>query len=155
MTDTLITDTTHLSLRVWLRLLTCTHMIETEIRGRLREEFSTTLPRFDVLAQLYRYPDGLRMGALSKLLMVSGGNVTGIVDQLVGEELVERLQDPQDRRAYVVRLTAQGRVSFVEMAEAHHGWIAGLFDELIVDEQEEVLSLLKKLRVSLEKKVAM
>src|SRR5664279_129601 len=90
-----------LSLRLWLRMLSCTKLIENEIRSSLRESFETTLPRFDVIAQLYRYPNGLRMGEISQLLMVTNGNITGIIEQLAQEGLVDRTTDPDDRRAYV------------------------------------------------------
>src|SRR5918992_4307458 len=90
----------HSALRIWLRLLTCTQLIERQVRSRLREQFNTTLPRFDLMAQLARHPEGLKMNELSRLLMVTGGNVTAIVDQLEKEALVERLDEPSDRRAF-------------------------------------------------------
>jgi DNA-binding MarR family transcriptional regulator len=107
------------ALRLWLRLLTCTQLVEKQVRGALREQFDTTLPRFDLMAQLERVPEGLRMNELSRRLMVTGGNVTGITDQLVAEGLVERMEVAGDRRAYRVRLTARGRQSFHAMARAH------------------------------------
>ena len=95
------------ALRLWLRLLTCTQLVEKQVRTALREQFDTTLPRFDLMAQLERTPDGLRMNELSRRMMVTGGNVTGITDQLVAEGLVERIDVAGDRRAWRVRLTAQ------------------------------------------------
>src|SRR5207245_8116885 len=124
------TERDHTSLRLWLRLLTCTTLIENNVRGLLREEFSTTLPRFDLMAQLARHPDGLKMGELSKHMMVSGGNVTGITDQLEKDGLVERVTLPGDRRAWKVRLTPAGRVVFDGMAVAHEAWIVKLMDNL-------------------------
>src|SRR5262245_3706369 len=102
----------HHALRIWLRLLTCTQLIEGQVRSRLRERFATTLPRFDLMAQLERYPNGLKMNELSRMLMVTGGNVTTIVDQLEQEKLVERLDDAADRRAFRIRLTPAGRKTF-------------------------------------------
>ena len=96
------------ALRLWLRLLTCTQLVEKQVRTQLRERFDTTLPRFDLMAQLERAPDGLKMNELSRRMMVTGGNVTGITDQLVAEGLVDRVDVAGDRRAYRVRLTAQG-----------------------------------------------
>ena len=87
----------HRALRLWLRLLTCTQLIEGQVRGRLRERFATTLPRFDLMSQLERHPQGLKMNELSRRMMVTGGNVTGIVDQLAAEGLVERQADAADR----------------------------------------------------------
>ena len=95
-----ITAGDRIELRIWLRLLTCTQLIERRVRSGLREEFGTTLPRFDLMAQLERHPEGLKMNELSRLLMVTGGNVTAIVDQLEKEGLVERLEDSADRRAF-------------------------------------------------------
>src|SRR5215831_2562210 len=99
----------HSALRIWLRLLTCTQLIEKRVRSGLREQFDTTLPRFDLMAQLERHPEGLKMTELSRRLMVTGGNVTGITDQLENEGLVTRDTDPNDRRSTSVRLTPEGR----------------------------------------------
>ena len=138
------------ALRLWLRLLGCTRLIENEIRGKLRESYEITLPRFDVMAQLYRYPEGLRMGEISQLLMVTGGNITGIIDQLVQEGLVLRVTDPNDRRAYTARLSETGKASFEAMALEHRAWVNDLMAGLEATEQEELYRLLNKLRQSLE-----
>jgi DNA-binding MarR family transcriptional regulator len=118
------------ALRLWLRLLTCTQLVEREVRSALRAQFDTTLPRFDLMAQLERSSQGMKMNELSRRMMVTGGNVTGITDQLVAEGLVERLPAAGDRRAYLVRLTQEGRKSFAEMALAHEGWIVQAFGDL-------------------------
>jgi DNA-binding MarR family transcriptional regulator len=128
-------------------------MIENQIRGQLRESFEKTLPRFDVMAQLYRYPDGLRMGEISQLLMVTSGNITGIIDQLEKENLVERSPDPDDRRAFRVQLTKAGVSAFEDMASLHRGWVTDLTDGLSDDEQELLQGLLTKLRDSLQGKL--
>jgi DNA-binding MarR family transcriptional regulator len=126
-------------LRLWLRLLTCTTMIEAEIRRRLRSEFDVTLPRFDLLAQLAKAPDGLTMSTLSRQLMVTNGNVTGLVERLVAEGLVTRTPDPTDRRTQIVALTLAGRHGFRTMAATHECWIA----ELDPAEATELMRLLK------------
>ena len=136
----------HRALRIWLRLLTCTQLIERRVRSRLREEFGTTLPRFDLMAQLERHRDGLKMNELSRLLMVTGGNVTAIVDQLEKEGLVERLDEPDDRRAFRIRLTRTGEKSFAEMARAHEQWIVELLGGLSRREQDDLLRLLAKVK---------
>ncbi len=136
----------HRALRVWLRLLTCTQLIERQVRSRLREQFATTLPRFDLMAQLARHPEGLKMNELSRLLMVTGGNVTAIVDQLEGEGLVERLDEPADRRAFRIHLTRAGERSFAEMARAHEEWIVELCAGMTRREQDELLRLLAKVK---------
>lgn len=118
------------ALRLWLRMLTCTQLIEKQVRAGLRERFDTTLPRFDLMAQLERSPDGLKMKDLSRRMMVTSGNVTGITDQLVAEGLVERVDVEGDRRAYCVRLTPQGRAQFNEMARQHEQWIVEAFASL-------------------------
>lgn len=122
------------ALRLWLRMLTCTQLVEKRLRGALREQFDTTLPRFDLMAQLERVPEGLRMNELSRRLMVTGGNVTGITDQLVAEGLVERIEVEGDRRAFCVRLTDAGRQSFHAMARAHEAWIVEAFAALDPDD---------------------
>ena len=136
----------HSALRIWLRMLTCTQLIERRVRSRLREEFATTLPRFDLMAQLDRYRDGLKMNELSRLLMVTGGNVTAIVDQLEKEGLVERLDEPADRRAFRIRLTRAGEKSFTEMARAHEQWVVELLAGLTRRERDELLKLLAKVK---------
>jgi len=136
----------HHALRIWLRLLTCTQLIERRVRSGLREQFATTLPRFDLMAQLERYPEGLKMNELSRLLMVTGGNVTAIVDQLEKEGLVERLDHAEDRRAFSIRLTRAGDKSFAEMALAHEAWVVELLAGLSRREQEELLRLLAKVK---------
>ncbi|WP_375173731.1 MarR family winged helix-turn-helix transcriptional regulator [Pseudooceanicola sp.] len=108
---------------MWLRMLKTTRTVEAQLRERLRTEFNSTLPRFDVMAALARYADGLKMSALSGVLRVSNGNVTGIVDRLAEEGLVIRVQVPGDRRASLVRLTQKGQEVFAAQAAAHEAWI--------------------------------
>jgi DNA-binding MarR family transcriptional regulator len=137
----------HSALRIWLRLLTCTQLIERRVRSGLREEFGTTLPRFDLMAQLERHREGLKMNELSRLLMVTGGNITAIVDQLEKEGQVERLDDSADRRAFRIRLTRSGEKSFAEMARAHEQWVVELLGGLSRKEHDELLKLLAKLKI--------
>ena len=141
-----LTQDHHQSLKLWLRMLSCTVRIENEIRTRLRTTFGITLPRFDLMAQLERHPDGLRMGELSKRMMVTGGNITGITDQLEQEKLVVRVPDPKDRRAYRVRLTAKGRKQFIEMASQHEAWIVEAFSALSAKEISVLHRLLGKVK---------
>jgi len=137
----------HSAVRLWLRLLSCSTQIEQEIRARLRRRFGTTLARFDYLAQLERAPQGLRMNALSRYLMVTGGNVTGLTDQLVDEGWVERVPDPVDRRSLSVRLTPAGRQQFLRMAEEHEAWLAEMFEGFEVEQREALYEMLGRLRV--------
>ncbi|NML17283.1 MarR family winged helix-turn-helix transcriptional regulator [Azohydromonas caseinilytica] len=139
----------HSAVRLWLRLLSCSTQIEQEIRLRLRQRFGTTLPRFDYLAQLERHPEGLRMSALSRYLMVTGGNVTGLTDQLVADGHVERVPDPQDRRSLIVRLTPAGREHFLAMAAEHEGWLAEMFGGFEPAHRDTLYELLGRLRVHL------
>jgi DNA-binding MarR family transcriptional regulator len=136
----------HHALRIWLRLLTCTQLIERQVRSRLREQFASTLPRFDLMSQLERHREGLKMNELSRMLMVTGGNVTAIVDQLENEGLVERLDEPADRRAFRIRLTRAGERAFAEMARAHEGWVVELLAGLSRREQDDLLKLLAKVK---------
>ena len=136
----------HASLRLWLRLLSATTRIEDTIRQRLREQFGITLPRFDLMAQLEREPEGLSMGELSRRMMVTGGNVTTIVDQLEKEQLVQRQSLPGDRRAFRVRLTPEGRQAFAAMASAHEGWVVELLSPLSERQQEQLHQLLGTLK---------
>ncbi|WP_342591911.1 MarR family transcriptional regulator [Jiella sonneratiae] len=135
-------------LRLWLRLLTCANLIEAEIRRRLRETFDTTLPRFDLMAQLERAPDGILLGELSRRMMVSNGNVTGLVERLVQEGLIERQVSERDRRAALVRLTARGAETFAAMARAHSDWVAELLAGLPIEDQKALWSRLGDLKLS-------
>ena len=132
-------------LRVWLRLLDSNREMLGQLRGSLRAEFDTTLPRFDVLATLDRYRDGLRMSHLSAHLKVSNGNVTGIVDSLIHEGLITREVDSDDKRATTVRLTRHGIERFAAMARAHERWIDRMFTELDSNALDQLSSLLDQL----------
>ena len=138
----------HASLRLWLRLLSCTTRIEDTIRQRLREQFGITLPRFDLMAQLEREPEGLAMGEVSRRMMVTGGNVTTIVDQLEREQLVQRLAVPGDRRSYRLSLTEAGRSTFATMAQAHEAWVRELLSPLSAKEQSQLATLLGTLKTA-------
>ena len=139
----------HLALRLWLRLLSCSQRVETELRQRLRERFDGSLPRFDLMAQLDRHPQGLKMRELSQRLMVPGGNVTGLTDRLVAEGLVERQEDAHDRRAFSVRLTDEGRRQFRLMAREHEAWVAELLGGITLSDQGHLFELLGGLKRTL------
>jgi DNA-binding MarR family transcriptional regulator len=134
------------ALRLWLRLLTCAQLIEQHVRTELRTQFGTTLPRFDLMAQLERSPEGLKMNALSRRMMVTGGNITSITDQLVTEGLVERTVVDSDRRAFRVRLTPAGLAQFQRMAQAHEAWIVTAFAGLTDSETTQLHALLGKVK---------
>ena len=150
--DSRLTDETHESLRLWLRLLTCSHLIENQVRKALGKQFKTTLPRFDLMAQLERFPQGLQMGELSRRMLVTGGNVTGIVDQLERAGLIVRTEDPADRRVYLVKLTKEGRRLFGQMAIEHESWIVNLFSGIPKREQRVLSESLSRLRAQLTRK---
>ncbi|MGA7489728.1 MAG: MarR family transcriptional regulator [Xanthobacteraceae bacterium] len=140
-------------LRLWLRLFTCKEMIESEVRRRLRDGFDVTLPRFDLMAQLYRAPKAMTLGELSQRMMVSNGNVTGLVDRLVQQGLVNRRPSPKDRRAQLVSLTAQGRRFFAAIARSNGDWIGEMFAGLSGDDIEMLMRLLGKTKASARKAI--
>ncbi|MGK7862262.1 MarR family winged helix-turn-helix transcriptional regulator [Falsiroseomonas sp. E2-1-a4] len=135
-------------LRLWLRLLTCTTLIEGEIRARLRRDFDTTLPRFDLLAALDRAPAGLSLGEVSRHMMVSNGNVTGLAARLEAEGLIERRARPGDRRAQLLRLTPKGRREFARQSAAHEGWVAELLAGVTAVERGALFRLLGHAKIS-------
>ena len=139
-------------LRLWLRLLKATRYVEDELRRRLRNDMSSTLPRFDVMSALARSPQGLRMNEISKMLRVSNGNVTGIVDKLAEEGLVLRVTPPNDRRALIVRLTTKGQEEFVRNAAAHEAWIDEIFARLNEDDVDGMILRLDHLTDKLEER---
>jgi DNA-binding MarR family transcriptional regulator len=141
-------------LRLWLRLLTCTTMIEGEVRRRLRERFDVTLPRFDLLAQLDKAPDGMTLSELSKHMMVSNGNLTGLVERLVASGHLDRRTSEVDRRAQVISLTDLGRADFRAMAAEHEGWIASMFGDLSRRDQTDLMRLLAKTKMSVRRATA-
>jgi len=133
-------------IRLWLRLLTCTTLIGTELRRQFREEFDFTMPRFDVLAQLDREPGGLVLGELPKRLMVSAGNLTPIVDRLVEDGYITRTPSPLDRRVQIICMTTEGRKAFRRMARKHGLWLAAVLQDFPRDRLQgltEQLDLLK------------
>jgi len=134
------------ALRLWLRMLTCTQLIEKQVRSGLRDEFGTTLPRFDLLAQLEREPQGMKMTALSRRMMVTSGNITPVTDQLVKEGLIERSSVDGDRRAWLIRLTPVGRALFKKMAKRHEAWIVQAFDTLSSKELQTLHGLLGRVK---------
>jgi DNA-binding MarR family transcriptional regulator len=144
-----VSDGDHQALKLWLRLLSCTTRVEGVIRNRLRAQFATTLPRFDLLAQLEREPQGLTMGDLSQRLMVTGANVTGITDLLEAEGLVRRTVQPGDRRAFAVTLTSRGRRQFRKMAAVHEQWVIELFAALSTKQKNVLHGLLGDLKQQL------
>ena len=147
----------HAAVKTWLRLLSCTTQIETEIRRRLRAHFDMTLPRFDYLAQLHRFreeqPEGLRMSALSRYLMVTGGNVTSLTDELEKSGHVKRQVDPDDRRSFRIALTPRGRRAFERIASEHERWVVELLSAMSIDETDQLHALLGHLRLSLTRQL--
>ena len=141
-------------LRLWLRLFTCKELIEAEVRRRLRTSFDITLPRFDLLAQLERTPQGMTLGELSQRMMVSNGNVTGLVDRLVEQGLITRRPSPTDRRAQIVSLTTRGRKFFRAMARTNADWIGEIFGGLEPDDIASLMQLLAKTKMSARKAIA-
>jgi DNA-binding MarR family transcriptional regulator len=138
------------SLRLWLKLLSCSMIVEKRLRARLEREFNTTLPRFDVLAALDRHALGLNMSALAESLMVSNGNVTGVVTRLIEDGLVTRTVDQEDRRSATVRLTRKGRDIFLKMAAAHEQWMDEMFADLSDNQTDDLMRSLMQLRRSIE-----
>lgn len=143
-------DVSKARLRLWIRLYRAARFVETELREHLRREFGATLPRFDVLAVLYRQPEGMLMSELSRALMVSNGNVTGIVDRLVGDGLIQRTRRNGDRRTSIVRLTTKGFRHFKRMAEAHEGWVNDLLSTFDENEVEQLSAIFKQLKPARE-----
>jgi DNA-binding MarR family transcriptional regulator len=132
--------------RLWLRILGVSRVIESALREKFRTQFGTTLPRFDVMAALNRYPDGLKMSELSLVLKVSNGNVTVIVDRLVEDGYVDRNPVPGDRRAHCVSLTKAGKQQFMILAKAHEEWVNELLLALSPDDVKMMTGQLKTLR---------
>ena len=141
------------ALRNWLRLLDCSTLVEREVRRRLRDEFDTTLPRFDLLAQLdlarEEHVPGLTMSELSRRLMVTNGNLTALVERLAQERLVSRATAPSDKRMSIIRLTPAGKRALYAMIPAHREWVTEMFGGLSVDERDQLYALLGKLRASI------
>ncbi len=137
-------------LRLWIRLLRASRLIEGVTRERLKAQFNATLPRFDVMAALYRTPDGMLMSEISRFLMVSNGNVTGIVDRLVLDGLVVRSQRDGDRRTSFINLTCKGRALFAAMAAAHEGWVDELLGNISARDAEQLAAKLNSFRSNWE-----
>src|SRR6202045_2521703 len=144
--ETRIHDDHHLSVRLWLRMLACTNRIENFVRPNLQANFDTTLPRFDLMAQLDRAPQGLKMSELSQRMMVTGGNVTGITDGLEKEGLGVRDVDKTDRGVFHVKLSAEGQRQFRRMAAEHEQWVIELFEGMSIKHKNQLVELLGELK---------
>jgi DNA-binding MarR family transcriptional regulator len=141
-------------LRLWLKLLKSTRLVEHEVRRRLRSDFESTLPRFDVMSALFRAADGMKMNEISRSLRVSSGNITGIVDKLTEEGLVLRMTPPDDRRTQIIRLTPKGRAEFDRQAKAHESWIDEILGGLDGDDVEKMILRLDHLAEALEQRAS-
>ena len=130
---------------MWIRLLGVTRASENGLREYLRVKHDTTLPRFDVMAALYRRREGVTMGELSRMLLVSNGNATAVVDRLEAEALVLRTPSEADRRMVHVALTADGMAAFETMAEGHEAEVARLFAGLSEDDLDQLTTILKRM----------
>lgn len=137
-------------LRLWLRLVACTQMVEQEIRVMLREKYAMTLPRFELLAALDRVPDGLTMGELSRWLMVTKGNITGIAERLSEDGFIKRQPTPTDRRSFVVTLTPRGRKLFKEMETEYETFLDQIFAEISIDDSDSFTGVLAKVKEVIE-----
>lgn len=144
-------DDHHDQLRLWLRVFSVARLVESEIRSRLLAEFEVTIPRFDILAQLYRVPDGLVLGELSKRLMVSPGNITAVIKRLVDDGFIIRAHNPSDRRENIVQMTEFGREKFGQMAAAHEEWIRNLTADLTPADLRALMGLLQKMKGSVRR----
>ena len=152
--ETKITDAPedhHDPLRLWLRLFSVTRLIENDVRSKLQSQFDVTFPRFDILSQLYRVPDGLILGELSRRLMVSPGTITSVIRRLMEDGMIVRAQNPDDRRENIVQMTAEGRAAFAKMAQAHEAWIQDLTKDLSPADIRSLLALLQKLKTSVRR----
>ena len=142
----------HNALRLWLKLLSTSQLIENNIRELLRVEFNVTLPRFDLMAQLHRHPEGLSMSSLAEMMMVSGGNVTSIVKQLEKEDLVSRTAQEKDNRSFIVTLSAKGLSLFEKMMPAHEAWIISMMADLKMEDIQSLMGNLDKIKNHIKSK---
>lgn len=137
-------------LRLWLRIVSCSQMVEQEIRTLLREKFDTTLPRFELMSSLDRVPDGLSMGELSNWLMVTKGNVTGIAERLSEDGFIKRSPTPTDRRSFCVTLTPRGKKLYKEMEQEYEGLLDKLFSDVSLDDSDMFTGVLAKVKEVVE-----
>ncbi len=132
-------------LKLWVRLLAVTRRTEAELREFLRLNHATTLPRFDVMAALYRRQGGVTMSDLSRMLLVSNGNATAVVDRLEKDGLVRRTPSGTDRRTVFAALTPEGLARFEGLAAEHEVEVNRLFGALTEGEVDEMSDLLKRM----------
>jgi DNA-binding MarR family transcriptional regulator len=135
----------HVSIRLWLRLLSCTNFLTARLRQKMRTEFGTTLPRFELMAHLEHALQGLTMSELSRRMMVSGANVTGITDRLEKRGFAVRVVDDADRRIFRVKLTVEGARQLQRMAAEHERWLIALFSAMSIPQNEKLARLLNEL----------
>jgi DNA-binding MarR family transcriptional regulator len=136
------------AIRTWLRLLSCEMLIEQKLRSLFRNNFSVTLPQFDVLSELERAGEKMTMSELSRELMVSNGNVTGVIDRLEKNGFVTRTRAEHDRRVQYIELTTKGREEFDVMAKHHERWLDDMLSDLSTTDMARLQKLLLKARNS-------
>lgn len=144
-------DDHHDQLRLWLRLFSVTRLMENDVRRRLERDFEVTFPRFDILSQIYRVPDGLILGELSQRLMVSPGNITSVIKRLIEDGLIIRTHNPEDRREAIIQMTPLGKTRFAEMAAANEEWIRDLTSGMTPADIKSLLALLQKMKTSVRR----
>jgi DNA-binding MarR family transcriptional regulator len=137
-------------LRLWLRIVSCSQMVEQEVRSMLRDKYESTLPRFELLSALDRVPDGLSMGELSGWLMVTKGNVTGIAERLSEDGFIKRNPTPTDRRSFCVTLTPKGKKIYKEMEEDYESLLDKLFTDVSLDDSDTFTGVLAKVKEVVE-----
>jgi DNA-binding MarR family transcriptional regulator len=147
--ETGLTAEDHFDLRLWLRLLACSHWIESTIKERMKTEFGLTLTQFNLMAQIDRMGSGINMRDLSRRTMVTSSNITAVTDQLEAAGFIERQRDPADRRSFIIDLTSVGRSTFAGMAKAHEAWVVELLSAISPSEKTELFRLLSLLKTRL------
>jgi DNA-binding MarR family transcriptional regulator len=117
-------------MRAWLAMVGCFTSVERSLRRHFNHVFRSSLPRYDVLMALVHFPDGLTMGQLASKLMVSKGNMTGVVRRLQQNNCVRQASSRHDRRVRVVTLTSKGRTLWEQMHGEYRSVIEDVLSQL-------------------------
>lgn len=139
------------SLKLWIELLRYSSKLEQIIDDKLRQNYGQNISRFDVLSQLVREHDtGLTVGELAGRLIASKGNITGLLDRMRKDDLINKQTKSDDKRSYMVQITEKGLNLFNEMAENNALWVEQALKSLDVDNMKDFTQFLNEARNSLD-----
>lgn len=136
--------------RIWLSVLSIESNIFSKLNGALSAQFGISVAKFEFLAQIERYPDGISLSQISANLKVTSGNVSGLVRRLLADGLITKTMSLEDRRSFIAKFTPEGKELFDKANILHAETLAHCFAEVPLSELEAALATLRSLSSGLQ-----